>query len=50
MDHIGIDVHKRDSQIYILAEGGEARSSSGASVPSRRASAPSSGSGPAPGL
>jgi transposase len=22
MDHIGIDVHKRDSQIYILAEGG----------------------------
>ena len=23
MDHIGIDVHKRDSQIYILAGGGE---------------------------
>jgi hypothetical protein len=23
MDHIGIDVHKRDSQIYILAENGE---------------------------
>jgi transposase len=23
MDHIGIDVHKRDSQIYILAEAGE---------------------------
>src|SRR6266404_3236094 len=23
MDHIGIDVHKRDSQICILAEGGE---------------------------
>ena len=23
MDHIGVDVHKRDSQIYILAEGGE---------------------------
>src|SRR5678815_4867825 len=23
MDHVGIDVHKRDSQIYILAEGGE---------------------------
>src|ERR1700693_3007193 len=23
MDHIVIDVHKRDSQIYILAEGGE---------------------------
>jgi len=23
MDHIGIDLHKRDSQIYILAEGGE---------------------------
>jgi len=22
MDHLGIDVHKRDSQIYILAEGG----------------------------
>src|SRR4029077_19455837 len=24
MDHIGIDVHKRESQIYVLAEGGEA--------------------------
>jgi hypothetical protein len=23
MNHIGIDVHKRESQIYILAEGGE---------------------------
>ena len=23
MDHIGIDVHKRESQMYILAEGGE---------------------------
>ncbi len=23
MDHIGIDVHKRESQIYLLAEGGE---------------------------
>jgi len=23
MDHIGIDVYKRESQIYILAEGGE---------------------------
>ena len=23
MDHIGIDLHQRDSQIYILAEGGE---------------------------
>ena len=23
MDHIGIDVHKRESQIYIVAEGGE---------------------------
>jgi hypothetical protein len=23
MDHIGIDVHKRESQIYIFAEGGE---------------------------
>ena len=23
MDHIGIDVHKRDSQIWILAESGE---------------------------
>jgi transposase len=22
VDHIGIDVHKRDSQIYMLAEGG----------------------------
>ena len=25
MDHIGIDVHKRESQIYILAEGGARR-------------------------
>src|SRR5262245_37464757 len=23
MDHIGIDVHKRGSQIYLLADGGE---------------------------
>jgi transposase len=23
MDHIGIDIHKKDSQICILAEGGE---------------------------
>ncbi len=23
MDHIGIDVHKKESQIYILADGGE---------------------------
>ena len=23
MDDIGIDVHKRESQIYVLAEGGE---------------------------
>jgi transposase InsO family protein len=23
MDHIGIDVHKRESQIYVVAEGGE---------------------------
>ena len=23
MDHIGIDVHKKESQSYILAEGGE---------------------------
>jgi hypothetical protein len=23
MDHIGIDLHKRESQICILAEGGE---------------------------
>ena len=23
MDHIGIDVHKRESQIYILAESGD---------------------------
>jgi len=23
MDHIGIDVHKRESQIYILPEGGD---------------------------
>ena len=23
MDHIGIDVHKRESQLYILAQGGE---------------------------
>ena len=25
MDHIGIDVHKRESQIYIVAEGGALR-------------------------
>ena len=47
MDHIGIDVHKRESQIYILAEG--ARSSSGASAPSPSASPPCSGAGAAPG-
>ena len=23
MDHLGIDVHKKESPIYILAEGGE---------------------------
>ena len=23
MDHIGIDVHKKESQIYILAQGGK---------------------------
>ena len=23
MDHLGIDVHKRESRIYILAEGAE---------------------------
>jgi hypothetical protein len=23
MDHIGIDVHKREGQIYVLAQGGE---------------------------
>ena len=47
MDHIGIDVHKRDSQIYVLAEG--VRSSSSGSAPSRSASAVL-GPGPAPGL
>jgi hypothetical protein len=46
MDHIGIDVHKRDSQIYILAEG--VRSSSSASAPSPSVSPPCSGPGPAP--
>jgi hypothetical protein len=29
MDHIGIDVHKRESQICILAEGGERGSMGG---------------------
>ena len=48
MDHIGIDVHKRDSQIYIVAEA--VRSSSGASGPNRSASTPCWGRGPAPGL
>ncbi len=40
MDHIGIDVHKRDSQIYILAEGGEIIERR-IRTPSRSASAPS---------
>ena len=47
MDHIGIDVHKKESQIYILAEG--VRSSSGASEPRPSASPPCSAPGPAPG-
>jgi len=47
MDHIGIDVHKRDSQIYILAEGG--RSSSSGSAPSPSASPPCSGPDLPPG-
>jgi hypothetical protein len=41
MNHIAIDVHKRESQIYILAEG--MRSSSSASAPSRSVSPPCSG-------
>ena len=48
MDHIGIDVHQRDSQIYILAEG--VRSSSSGFAPSPSASRPCSGPGAAPGL
>ena len=48
MDHIGIDVQKRESQIYMLADGG-AISSSG-SAPSLSASPPCSGPGPARGL
>ena len=48
MDHIGIDVHKRESQIYILAEEGEIIEHSG-SAPSPSASPPCSGAGPAPG-
>jgi hypothetical protein len=38
MDHIGIDVHKRDSQIYILAEGGSLKSSGILTLPSSRPS------------
>jgi hypothetical protein len=48
MDHVGIDVHKRESQIYILAEGGEVieqRISAPSPTASQRCSAP----GPVPG-
>jgi len=45
MDHIGIDVHKRESQICILAEGGEVVEQA---APTRPASPPCSELGPAP--
>jgi hypothetical protein len=35
MDHIGIDVHKRESQIYRLAQGGEVVERGSASAPTR---------------
>jgi hypothetical protein len=44
MDHIGIDVHKRERQIYILAEGGEVVEQRIGTEPS--ASAPCSGPAP----
>ena len=48
MDHIGIDVHKRESQICILAEGGEIIERRIRTEPERFA--PCWGPGPAPGL
>ena len=35
MDHVGIDVHKRESQICLLAEGGELIGDSGGHVRNR---------------
>jgi len=47
MDHIGVDVHKRESQISIFAEG--VRSAHSGSVPSPGASPPCWEPGPVPG-
>jgi len=47
MDHIGIDVHKRESQIYILAEDGETIERRIRTEGERFG--PCSGTGPAPG-
>jgi hypothetical protein len=48
LDHIGIGVHKRNSQIYILAEGSEIVEQLLRTEPERFAAC--SGSGPTPGL
>ena len=48
MDHIGLDVHKRERQIYILADGGEVMEQRIRTDPS--ASTTCWGPGPAPGL
>jgi hypothetical protein len=48
MDHIGIDVHKRESQIYILAESGEVIERRIRTEPDRFT--PCLARGPAPGL
>ena len=37
MDHVGIDVHKRESQICLLAEGGELMERRIRTEPERRA-------------
>ena len=48
MDHLGIDVHKRESQIYILAESGEVIERRIRTEPERFT--PCLARGPAPGL
>ena len=47
MDPIGVDVHKRESQIYMFADG--VRSSSNGFALNRSALTPRSSPGPAPG-
>jgi hypothetical protein len=50
MDHIGIDVHKRESQIYILAEGGEVIERRIRTEPERFENRPAGCPGPGGGL